>query len=241
MKMVSFGADISCNDISCSDTLISNVTSDVNLLSKEVIYAGVTNITGDDLVISAVINDNQLEDVNSKIIKILKDNAENFGDLNGIGLSPENAGEGVSYAEIELNEDYYPDAIVIGFDTYAGESFVGDVASSAMKAALGMDFVGEISGGCVENILEIPGVGFVSKDTDDPVVIVSIENIEHVGIVAGAMIGSILGNKNTYFVKRGTPTNVIPGSVIFSVSAFLNGNIIDLAEPFNQRMNILPK
>ena len=53
------------------------------------------------------------------------------------------------------------------------------------------------------------------------------------------MIGAALGNKNTYLVKRGTPCNVIPGSVIFSATAFMNGNIIDLSIPFENKTRIL--
>ena len=55
------------------------------------------------------------------------------------------------------------------------------------------------------------------------------------------MIGAILGNKNTYLVKRHTPINVIPGSVIFSVTAIMNGNIIDLSESFMYRSRIINK
>lgn len=57
---------------------------------------------------------------------------------------------------------------------------------------------------------KIPGVGYVSPETDDPVVVATIEDIESVGVIAGAMIGAALGNKNTYLVKRGTTCNVLP-------------------------------
>jgi hypothetical protein len=53
------------------------------------------------------------------------------------------------------------------------------------------------------------------------------------------MIGAALGNKNTYLVKRGTACNVLPGSVIFSATAFMNGNVIDLAVPFENKTRIL--
>ncbi len=242
MKMVSFGADVSCNDVSCSDDLIRNIKQNLDkVLDKGAIYTEVTNVTGDDLVITAVCEDDDLEIINKSIVSVLHDYGESLGDVGGIGDSPSSAGEGVSYSIIDLDPDFYPDGIIIGFDTYAGESFVADVAKSAMQAASGMDYVGSIGGGCVDDIIKIPGVGYVSDKTDDPVVSVSVNNIEHVGVVAGAMIGAILGNKNTYLVKRGTPANVIPGSVIFSVTAFLNGNIIDLAEPFNHKMRILKK
>ena len=53
------------------------------------------------------------------------------------------------------------------------------------------------------------------------------------------MVGSALGNKNVYLVKRGSPSYIIPGSVIISVSAYMNGNVIDLAVPLSNRMQIL--
>jgi hypothetical protein len=71
------------------------------------------------------------------------------------------------------------------------------------------------------------------------VVVATIEDIEAVGVVAGAMVGAALGTKNVYLVKRGTPSYVIPGSVIVSVSAFMNGNVMDLSVPLAQRMRIL--
>ena len=76
-------------------------------------------------------------------------------------------------------------------------------------------------------------------ETDDPVVVATVENIESVGVIASAMIGAALGNKNTYLVERGTTCNVLPGSVIFSATAFMNGNVIDLAVPFQNKTRIL--
>ena len=101
-----------------------------------------------------------------------------------------------------------------------------------------MDNVTDIGGG-IDGIVKIPGVGYVSDETDDPVVAATIEDIESVGVVAGAMVGAALGNKNVYLVKRGTPSYVIPGSVILSVSAYMNGNVMDLAVPLAERMRIL--
>ncbi len=113
------------------------------------------------------------------------------------------------------------------------------VAESAMKAALGMEGVTDIGGGGVDGVRNIPGVGYVSDMTDDPVVAVTIEDLESIGVIAGAMVGAALGNKNVYLVKRGSPSYVIPGSVILSVSAYMNGNVMDLAGPLSQRMKIL--
>ena len=108
-----------------------------------------------------------------------------------------------------------------------------------MKAAIGMDSVGDVACSSVKEVREIPGVGYVSSQTDDPVVVASVNNVEDVGVVAGAMIGAVLGSKNTYLVKRHTPANVIPGSVICSVTAIMNSNVIDLAKPLAYKMRIL--
>ena len=119
------------------------------------------------------------------------------------------------------------------------QEFVGDVANSAIEAAKGMKNMTDVSDLIEPKIRHIPGVGYVSPETDDPVVVATVENIESVGVIAGAMIGAALGNKNTYLVKRGTTCNVLPGSVIFSATAFMNGNVIDLAVPFENKTRIL--
>ena len=180
-----------------------------------------------------------LEEVNEGLVNVLKMSAENLGDLSGISDNPDDAGEGISYAEATIRKDFYPDAIVLGFDTYGGEPFVADVANSAIEAARGMKNCTDVSDFIEPKTRKIPGVGYVSPDTDDPVVVASVENIESVGVIAGAMIGAALGNKNVYLVKRGTTCNVLPGSVIFSATAFMNGNVIDLAVPFENKTRIL--
>ena len=234
------GADISKNDVSCSAELVETIEKNLHTV-KELGARDValTNITGDDVVVSAFVEDDLLEAVNEGIINVLKMSAENLGDLSGISKTPEDAGEGVSYAEASIRPDRFPDAIVLGFDTYGGEPFVADVANSAIEAAKGMKNVTDVSDYIEPKIREIPGVGYVSPETDDPVVVATIENIESVGVVAGAMIGAALGNKNTYLVKRGTTCNVLPGSVIFSATALMNGNVIDLAVPFENKTRIL--
>ena len=198
-----------------------------------------TNITGDDLVISAFVPNERLEKVNSGIVEILRKNAENLGDVSGISSQPEGAGEGISYAEAVVRQDRYPDAIILAFDTYGGESFVGEVANSTIQSAKGMDGVTDVGGQITNGIRRIPGAGYVSDKTDDPVIAVTVEDIESIGAIAGAMVGSALGNKNVYLVKRGSPSYIIPGSVIISVSAYMNGNVIDLAVPLSNRMQIL--
>ena len=240
LKVTAIGADISKNDVSCSSMLVETIEKNLYKLKElGARDAALTNVTGDDVVISAFVEDDLLEPINEGIVNILKESAENLGDLSGISKTPENAGEGVSYAEANIREDRYPDAIVLGFDTYGGEPFVADVANSAIEAARGMKNLTDVSDYIEPKTKEIPGVGYVSPETDDPVVVASIEDIESVGVIAGAMIGAALGNKNTYLVKRGTTCNVLPGSVIFSATAFMNGNVIDLAVPFENKTRIL--
>lgn len=240
MKITSIGADISNNDVSCSPQLIKNVEKGIpQLLELGAHSAALTNVTGDDLVVSAFVPNDKLEKINAAIVEILRENAEDIGDVDGISPTPEGAGEGISYAEADIRQDRYPDAIIVAFDTYGGEPFVGKVANSAIKAARGMDGVTDISSEISEGPQKIPGVGYVSDKTDDPVVAATIEDIESIGIVAGAMTGAALGNKNVYLVERGSPSYVIPGSVIMSVTAYMNGNVMDLSVPLAERMRIL--
>lgn len=240
LKITAIGADISRNDVSCSKSLIENIESDIHkLIDLGAHSAALTNVTGDDVVISAFVEDDLLETVNQGIVEILTDNAENLGDVSGISKDKDKAGEGISYAEADIRPDRFPDAIILAFDTYGGESFVMEAAQSAIDAAKGMKNVTDVSKLLDEQINEIPGVGYVSCETDDPVVVATVEHIESVGIVAGAMIGAALGNKNTYLVKRGTPCNVLPGSVLVSATALMNGNVIDLSIPFENKTRIL--
>jgi len=240
VKITSIGADISSNDTSCSKELIRKLEANIPVLEDLGAYkAALTNITGDDVVISAFVNNGILAKINRAIVHILRENSEDIGDLEGISGTPEGAGEGISYAEASIRQDRYPDAIILSFDTYGGEDFVSDVANSAIKAARGMDDVTDVSEEIKKGARKIPGVGYVSDKTDDPVVVATIENMESIGVVAGAMLGAALGNKNVYLVRRGSPSHVIPGSVIVSATAFLNGNIIDLAAPFEERTRIL--
>ncbi|MGL6298308.1 MAG: hypothetical protein ACRC1M_03985 [Methanobacteriaceae archaeon] len=240
MKTVAIGADISKNDVSVSESLIKNIEKDIpNLLDLGAVHAGLTNVTGDDVVISAFVEDKSVESVNTGIVEILKNNAENIGDLSGISDDIATAGEGISYAEAKIRQDRYPDAIILAFDTYGGEGFVSNVANSAIEAASTMNNITDISARIEGKAMKIPGVGFVGDGTDDPVVVATVENIEAVGVVAGAMMGATLGNKNVYLGTRGTACNMIPGSVLITATAFMNGNIIDLAVPFSKRTEIL--
>jgi hypothetical protein len=240
LKVTAIGADISKNDVSCSSKLVETIEKNLQtVIDLGARNAELTNVTGDDVVVSAFVEDDLLEEVNEGLVNVLKMSAENLGDLSGISDNPEDAGEGISYAEASIRKDFYPDAIVLGFDTYGGEPFVADVANSAIEAARGMKNCTDVSDYIEAKTRKIPGVGYVSSETDDPVVVATVENIESVGVIAGAMIGAALGNKNVYLVKRGTTCNVLPGSVIFSATALMNGNVIDLAVPFENKTRIL--
>ena len=240
MKVIAIGADISKNDVSCSTSLVNNVEKNLFKLTElGASHSALTNVTGDDIVVSAFVEDDLVETINEAIVNILIDCAENLGDLSGISDNEYDAGEGISYAEAKFRPGYYPDAIILGFDTYGGEPFVGDVANSAIEAAKGMENLTDVSDLIEAKTRKIPGVGYVSSETDDPVVVATVENIESVGVIAGAMMGAALGNKNTYLVERGTTCNVLTGSVIFSATAFMNGNVIDLAVPFQNKTRIL--
>jgi hypothetical protein len=240
MKITAIGADISNNDTSCSKNLIEKLENNIpHLMDLGAINAALTNITGDDVVISAFVEDDHLKMINQAIVDILKENSEDIGDVGGISSTAEGAGEGISYAEANIRQDRFPDALIMAFDTYGGESFVGNVANSAIKAARGMDGVTDLSAEILPGVKKIPGVGYVSDQTDDPVVVATLEDLESVGVVAGAMLGAALGNKNVYLVKRGAPSYIIPGSVIVSLTAFMNGNMMDLAVPFEERTRIL--
>ena len=240
MKITAIGADISQNDVSCSSKLVETIKNNLyHVKESGARNVELTNVTGDDVVVSAFVEDELLEKINESIVNVLKMSAENMGDLSGISQNPEDAGEGISYAEANIKQDKFPDAIILGFDTYGGEAFVADVANSAIDAARGMKNLTDVSDYIQHEIKKIPGVGYVSPETDDPVVVATVENMESVGIIASAMIGAALGNKNVYLVKKGTVCNVLPGSVIFSATAFMNGNVIDLAVPFENKTRIL--
>lgn len=59
MKAVAIGADISINDVNCSKQLIYNLEKDVStLMDIGAEKAALTNITGDDVVITAFVEDN---------------------------------------------------------------------------------------------------------------------------------------------------------------------------------------
>ena len=97
MKVTAIGADISKNDVSCSNTLVENIENNLyRLIELGASHAALTNVTGDDVVVTAFVEDDLLETVNGGIVDILKDCAENLGDLSGISDDDSEAGEGIS-------------------------------------------------------------------------------------------------------------------------------------------------
>ena len=85
MKVVAIGADISSNDVSVSESLVENIEKDIpKLLELGARKAALTNITGDDVVITAFVEDELLETVNAGIVEILRNNAEDLGDVRGL-------------------------------------------------------------------------------------------------------------------------------------------------------------
>ena len=233
----SIGADISYNDVYCSENLIGKIGDNLHIV-KSAEHVNLTNITGDDVCITALCKEENLEKTNQEIIQVLENSAEDYGDLEGVKNEKVDAGEGVSYACIPVKDGFIPDCIVMHFDTYGGEGFVYDVAEAVLSAASGMSGVTSVSNLNVEETF-ISGVGYSGEGTDDPVVLVGVNDLESVGVVASAMVGAALGCKNTYFVNYGANCDVMPGSVIFSVSLYLNGNIIDFSVPFENRAKIL--
>ena len=76
MKVVAIGADISSNDVSVSDSLVENIEKNIpQLLGLGAKKAALTNITGDDIVITAFVEDELLETVNAGIVEILRKTA----------------------------------------------------------------------------------------------------------------------------------------------------------------------
>ena len=85
LKITAIGADISRNDVSCSKELTQNIENNLHKLKElGAKQAALTNITGDDVVVSAFVEDDLLEIINEGIVNILRDCAENLGDLSGI-------------------------------------------------------------------------------------------------------------------------------------------------------------
>ena len=74
LKVTAIGADISKNDVSCSNTLVENIEKKLyKLIDLGASHAALTNVTGDDVVVSAFVEDDLLETINAGIVEILKE------------------------------------------------------------------------------------------------------------------------------------------------------------------------
>jgi hypothetical protein len=231
------GVDVSSNDVSTNPKVNERVDYEIKReLSKIGVKAALTNVTGDDIVITSLVPENLIEETNKIIINILKKYAESFDDLNGISENPEDAGEGISYAIAKVGSKY-GDALIVSFDTYGGESIVNEMALFVEE--IGKKFGYDASSSVSNKPKKIHGVGYVGVSTDDPVVVITFKELRELPKLAGMVFGGLLGFDRVYFVRRGTPTNILPPGVIYTMSAFLNGNVIDLYDGIKRRFNII--
>lgn len=76
--------------------------------------------------------------------------------------------------------------------------------------------------------IEIPGIGYTGAESDDPVVVITVEELDDIPKLAGLIYGGLLSFDKLYFVKNGDEVNILPPGVIYTMTAFLNGNVIDL-------------
>ena len=225
MYVVSIGVDIFNNDIKANKKLVEYIDKELRKLKKINIISRVSNITGDDIVITSLVPDGLIEENNKRVFEILYKYAESFDDLNGVAKNKEDAKEGVSYAMAKAYSKY-GDAIIVAFDTYGGEDIVNEMALFVEEIGkkLGYSADSSVSKGCKE----IPGVGYSGEETDDPVVVITVKELKDVKRLSYLIYGALLSFENLKFVKNGSEINIVPPGVIYTMSAFLNGNIIDL-------------
>jgi len=232
--IVSIGVDISDNDVKTNPKVNELVNKEVKeRLSKLGIKACISNITGDDIVITSFVPEHLIEKNNKIIFEILNKYAEGFDDLNGISKDKDKAGEGLSYAIAEAISDY-GDAIIIAFDTYGGEKFVDDMALFVKE--IGEKFGYDVGCSVSNEAVKIPGIGYTGAESDDPVVVITVKELDDIKKLSGLIYGGLLSFDNLYFVKNGDEVNILPPGVIYTMTAFLNGNIIDLYKGIKKRV-----
>ena len=92
--IISIGVDISDNDVKTNPKVNELVNREVKeRLSKLGIKSCISNITGDDIVITSFVPENLIEENNKTIFEILNKYAEGFDDLKGISKDKDKAGE----------------------------------------------------------------------------------------------------------------------------------------------------
>ena len=236
--ITSIGIDISYCDVETDSIINNKLEKELRLLSKnnKNIKNAITNITGDDIVISSLLPKNKIEENNKNILNLLKKYAQSFDDLNGISDIPEKAGEGISYAKTKALSNY-GDALIISFDTYGGENIVNEMALFVKE--IGEKYNFNVGCSIYDKPKYIEGIGYTGTSTDDPVVIIAFNKLNDLPKLTGLIYGGLLSFDNLYFVKKGTPTNILPPGVIYTISAFLNGNVIDLYDGIKRRNNMI--
>jgi len=223
--IVSIGVDISSTDVDVDPTIPEKISRELSLILPKGVKSAISNITGDDIVITSFTPEELIEEVNRSVVNLLKKHAMGFDDLNGVSENPEEAKEGISYAVAKAGSPY-GDSIVVSFDTYGGEDIVNEMA--LFVEDIGRNYGFDVGVSVSETSKKIPGVGYTGKETDDPVVIITFEDLQNLPKLAGLIFGGLLSFDNLYFVRNGSPVEIIPPGVIYTMSAFLNGNVIDL-------------
>ena len=234
--ITSISIDISSNDVETNPIVNEKISRELPLITPPGVKSALSNITGDDIVITSFVPENLIEETNKSIMDLLRKHAEGFEDLNGISEYPEDAGEGVSYAVAKAGSKY-GDALIVSFDTYGGENIVNEMA--LFVEDIGKKYGFDASSSISSKPKKIHGIGYSGVATDDPVVIITFEELKELSKLAGMIFGGLLGFDNLYFVRRGAPTNILPPGVIYTMSAFLNGNVIDLYDGIKRRYNLL--
>ncbi len=234
MYIVSMGVDIFDNDVEADKEIVKKIDNSLKELKKYNILSRVSNITGDDIVITSLIHETLLEKHNKLVYDILYKYAKNFDDLKGVSKNKDDAKEGISYTYTKAISKY-GDAIIVAFDTYGGESLVNDMALyvETISKKLGYNATSSV------NKKEIEGLGYVGDETDDPVVVIPVKELEDIKKLSCVIFGALLSFDNLYFIKNGDKIEILPPGVVYTMSAFLNGNIIDLYNGIKRRFNFL--
>ena len=236
LYITSIGIDISSNDVRTSSNIIKKINKELPLVVPNGIKSVLSNITGDDIVITSLVPEELIKENNSSILSLLKKHAEGFDDLNGISWDPKEARAGISYAMAKAGSNY-GDSIIVSFDTYGGEDIVNEMA--LFVEDIGKKYGFDVGSSVSEYPKEIPGIGYSGRDTDDPVVVITFKELKDLPKLAGLIFGGLLSFNNLYFVKCGSSTDILPPGVIYTMSAFLNGNVIDLYPGIIKRCNII--
>ncbi len=234
--ITSISLDISSNDVKTNPAVNEKINRELSLINPPNVKSAISNITGDDIVITSFVPEDMVKETNKNILKLLKKHAEGFDDLNGISKNPDDAGEGISYAMAEAGSEY-GDSLIVSFDTYGGEDIVNEMALFVKD--IGENYGYDVDTSVSNKPKKIDGIGYSGVSTDDPVVVITFEELKELPKLAGLIFGGLMGFDNLYFVKKGTGINILPPGVIYTMSAFLNGNVIDLYSGIKGKYNLI--